>query len=113
MSDFCALGAASEPASANHTDTPYAIPAKIERPADIILIVLIENDPEPQSYVEPRSASFHFGNLDGKAGEGGWLVIGNDTSRSSPFGLMIRTPTATGRGLRPSVSPRSASRTQR
>ena len=87
---------------------------KVERLADDVLIVFVKDDPEAQRSVETGTTLFHLGISTAKrSDDGGWLVIGNSTSKSSPFGLAIRTPTATGRGLRPSVSPRSASRTHK
>ena len=77
----------------------------MERLADDVLIILVENHPKANRGVDTGAAFFHFRNFnrEKRSCAGSWLVMGNKPSTSSPFGREIRTPTATGRTFRPFV----------
>ena len=87
---------------------------EVEGLADDVLIIFVEDDPKTKVLIETSAALFRLRNLAAKRSDVGWLlVIGKSKSISAPSDAGRRTPTATGRGFRPSVSPRTDSRAQR
>jgi hypothetical protein len=84
----------------------------VEGVSDDVTVEFVQNNPETSINIETGAALSITGISTAKLPLPGCLVViwKNNTS---PSRLAILTPTATGRSLRPSVSPLSASRLQR
>jgi hypothetical protein len=86
---------------------------EIERVTDDVAVEFVHDDPEMAICIEAGATFFDCRDLEGEPLPLGLFRGDRENRTRSPSARAIRTPTAMGRSLRPSVSPFPASRCQR